>query len=733
MPHYDDPVTNLPNNRLEFKERVNRGPFQPKLQIFPRTTFGNKNRSFHQQYYEEFPWLEYSPTSDSAYCFPCRMFKSNSLNIGQSDEAFTTRGFKTWSTSTTSFKKHQKTKSHFHSTESLSNFHKKSIDVVLDEAKELVLSKRESDRLNNRSIMQRLIDITILLAKTGKPFRGHNENLKSDNRGMFLELAWLLKKYDPTLKQHLAEGPKNATYTSNLIQNDLILSIHSVLKRKLVSSLKNKKISIMADETSDCGHHEQMSVIVRYYDDITNSPVEYFVCMMRLTAVDSQSIFDSLSSIVEKQLSLSWLDVVAVCFDGAATMAGCSNGVQSKCKEINSKIFYVHCHAHCLNLVLVDSIGRKNRIVFDFFGTIQFLYSFIEGSCIRHATLEKVAKEINLTLKTLKSISTTRWACRFEAVAAVKNNYLAIISAIQNICDTTKIPDVRSKSRGLLMQLQTFEFIFALNMLHPLLLLIVKINSCLQAENLDLLNSLNMIKSLKLSISQLRSDDNLFKKIYNDTVECCTETGVIIPQVKKRKISSKIDQSSENQYFACTKEEDMKVTSFNVVLDDLLNGLNDRFNQETLKLILAVMNVLKLEPSQEDLLYLNNVFGIDSEQIQVEIMLLKNIPNIPSGTTSKTLHQWIDFLNSNNRTSIFLHFYKVIVLFTTIPVTTCSCERAFSKLTIVKTKLRSTMTQERLDALMFLFIEQQMTTNINYDEVIEEFKVMIPTKRRLEL
>lgn len=159
---------------------------------------------------------------------------------------------------------------------------------------------------------------------------------------MFLELAWLLKKYDPTLKKHLDEGPKNATYIGNLIQTDLILTIHSVLKRKLVFFLKNKKISIMADETSDCGYHEQMSVIVRYYDDIINSPVEYFVCMMRLTAVDSQSISDYLSSIVEKQLGLSWLDVVAVCFDEAAIMAGCSNGVQSKCKEINSKIFYAH-------------------------------------------------------------------------------------------------------------------------------------------------------------------------------------------------------------------------------------------------------------------------------------------------------------------------------------------------------------------------------------------------------
>lgn len=84
----------------------------------------------------------------------------------------------------------------------------------------------------------------------------------------------------------------------------------------------------MADETSDCGYHEQMSVIVRYYDDFINSPVEYFIRVKRPTAVDVQSIFDSPSFIVEKQLGFSWLDVIAVCFDGAATMAGSANGVQ---------------------------------------------------------------------------------------------------------------------------------------------------------------------------------------------------------------------------------------------------------------------------------------------------------------------------------------------------------------------------------------------------------------------
>lgn len=57
-----------------------------------------------------------------------------------------------------------------------------------------------------------------------------------------------------------------------------------------------------------------------------------------------------------------------------------------------------------------------------------------------------------------------------------------------------------------------------------------------------------------------------------------------------------------------------------------------------------------------------------------------------------------------------------------IPVTTCSCERSFSKLSIVKSKLRSTMLQERLENLLTMFIEQEKAYNVNLDEVIETFK-----------
>lgn len=172
---------------------------------------------------------------------------------------------------------------------------------------------------------------------------------------------------------------------------------------------------------------------------------------------------------------------------------------------------YIHCYAHCLNLVLVDSVGRKNRAVFDFFGTVQIIFAFIESSCVRHAILEKMSKQIHVKLVTLKSISNTRWACRSEAISAFKSNYAALVMALQEICDSTRLSDVSAKARGLIFQMPSFNFIFALNMLEPIFSVILKFSTNLESGELDLLTAVNLIKSLKLTISQYRSDDEEYE------------------------------------------------------------------------------------------------------------------------------------------------------------------------------------------------------------------------------
>jgi len=49
-------------------------------------------------------------------------------------------------------------------------------------------------------------------------------------------------------------------------------------------------------------------------------------------------------------------------------------------------------------------------------------------------------------------------------------------------------------------------------------------------------------------------------------------------------------------------------------------------------------------------------------------------------------------------------------IFVVISVT---CDRTFSKLSIIKNKLRNTMSQNRLNSLLFLLVEQKMTADVN--------------------
>ena len=62
--------------------------------------------------------------------------------------------------------------------------------------------------------------------------------------------------------------------------------------------------------------------------------------------------------------------------------------------------------------------------------------------------------------------------------------------------------------------------------------------------------------------------------------------------------------------------------------------------------------------------------------------------------------------------------YRILL---TIPVTVASVERSFSKLKLIKSYLRSTMSQDRLNGLAMLSIEKDMVKEIEYTSVIGDF------------
>ena len=63
----------------------------------------------------------------------------------------------------------------------------------------------------------------------------------------------------------------------------------------------------------------------------------------------------------------------------------------------------------------------------------------------------------------------------------------------------------------------------------------------------------------------------------------------------------------------------------------------------------------------------------------------------------------------------------VLRLYLVLMVTNCSAERSFSKLKLVKNRLRTTMTQNRLNNLAIMSIESDVLRGIQFDNLIEDF------------
>lgn len=739
--HPDDPSEGLPKANDERAARMRRGPYQPFFSTYPMKTVGqgknSRSRSFNAKWYETHAWLEYSKVNDAAYCFPCRIFVAReSTTGGKKEDAFISTGFSAWQKASERFSRHETSSSHQSSMDSWDNFKKETPSVAsqLDEGHALQQSEKEKAKLRNREYMTRLIDLIRTLAKSGRPLRGHNEKKESDDKGLFLEIFALMCRYDPFLQSYIESAPKNCSYLSKGIQNDLLEALNNVMLRKISADVTGKPVSLIADETSDVKHHEQMSIVLRYIPDGGILPIETFVGLYKLEKTDAESIFKELETVVSS-LRIDWKDVTAVCFDGASAMSGEFSGVQARCKEKNPSIMYVHCYGHCLNLALVAACvsHKDNPIIFDFFGIIQLIYNFIERSPIRHSVFENLVKLTNSTLKTLKSLSETRWACRAEAVSAVWEQLPTIIAAIETVVETTKDAKVRATGKGILAQVKSFDFIISLEIMHPILQMIVITSKTLQSSQIDLCEAMQDVENLALALVAFRNDEKEFDTIYEAAKRKCDEMQIPIPEPKRRKVSVRIDNSAGTQFHADSKKDEIKLFTFLPLLDSLLMGINERFLQESHKAISAVSRLLRLDLSKNDLALLAETFDVNEYQLTAEVRLLKtkseNQKDLPLGKLAELL----EWLNESDRWHTYKSITTVLRKFSVIPVTSCSCERSFSKLVIVKTKLRSTMVQNRLKHAMMSFVEKKIALEISFEEIIEEFKRMVPFDRRMPL
>ena len=77
----------------------------------------------------------------------------------------------------------------------------------------------------------------------------------------------------------------------------------------------------------------------------------------------------------------------------------------------------------------------------------------------------------------------------------------------------------------------------------------------------------------------------------------------------------------------------------------------------------------------------------------------------------------------------FPNIYTALKIASTVPVTTCSCERSISVLRRLKTYLRNSMSENRMNGLAMLHVHREIRLDV--DEVLDRFAKEHPRRMKL--
>ena len=147
-----------------------------------------------------------------------------------------------------------------------------------------------------------------------------------------------------------------------------------------------------------------MSICFRYVKKA--AIYERFIKYVNVHETDAVSLASQLVSNMQK-LELDVTLCVGQCYDGAAVMSRRLQGVQVHvCTECKSPCLYVHCHAHRLNLVLVNACNNSPCVI-GALGLMEAIYCFVNASTLRHDLFTVLQQQAGLHFLTLHKQSDT--------------------------------------------------------------------------------------------------------------------------------------------------------------------------------------------------------------------------------------------------------------------------------------------------------------------------------------
>ncbi|CAO2835306.1 unnamed protein product [Amaranthus hypochondriacus] len=296
--------------------------------------------------------------------------------------------------------------------------------------------------------------------------------------------------------------------------------------------------------------------------------------------------------------------------------------------------------------------------------------------------------------------------------------------ALLEVADSDKDSLIKSEAKSLANnELGDFEFIVAIIIWYDLLYAVNLVSKKLQSKDMFVCDAIESLKHLTSFFKNYRINGfmnavEIAKKLAIDL-----EIDPTFPQKRQIKRNKQFDDTLHDKS-PQSLQEAFRINFFNCIIDQEIVSLDTRFEQyENIFGFLFTSDILhSLDDSYlksccirlEEALKNGEKYDICGYDLYVELKLVQEyLPSEKLGA--------LDTLKRLKRVDCFPNAVIAYRILLTIPVTVASAERSFSKLKLLKTYLRSSMSQERLNGLALIAIENEVLDKDAYEDLIDEF------------
>lgn len=672
-------------------------------------------------------WLLYSKSKGKVFCYYCLLFQP------EGKRGALANGCNDWKNSFAIALTHER--SDDHRANVLTFMIRKGTTSVEHAAQ----SQYNQDVKYWRDLLTRVVSVVKFLSARGLPFRGDDQKLGSTSNGLFLGCLELISEFDPFLAQHMTKYGNKGRGSTSYLSSDICSEFIDVMsKRVLQEILKEIKqaryFSLIIDSTPDASHTDQLAVALRYVSLSKACANERLVQLLPNVSHKAIGMEEAALNLL-KELELDLKNCRGQSYDNASNMSGVYSGLQSRIREKNDLADFVPCTAHSLNLAGCFAAEKACTEATVFFSFVQGLYSFFSSSTHRWDLLREHVKRRNEEkLKTehrflmLKSLSETRWSARADALKAQVTSRKEIKSALEDLIDDkTQTPDTRVTAEGFLKTLGNFQTTLLTVIWDEILQRVDKTSETLQKEELDLLGATVELQTLSLFLHEKR---NNFHDYEAKALQLADVPEPSYEKIRKKKVFS--DEKRDSDFEKMTPRERFRTGVFLPIIDNLTTQLELRRDcYEALNARFQIFRNLHEKKEQDVTNEAKNLAqsypqDIDEEQFVQECQQFKLYMKVGKITRTRDIYTYI---KKNNLESTFPNLEVAMRIYLTIPVTNCTAERSFSALKRIKTEMRSTMENKKLNSLMLLCTQNDITMGIDYDGVINDF-AMIKARRK---